>query len=152
MSIVVLIDFMAILLTPGIFLLQIVNKNMYLIHFHSKNIIKMHFPKVVFLKFQTGFGHSLSIVTRWNKLRWQQQRRHNTVLKTNFQKKNLIIICIVPKFYRFFDTFFKILKKEWKWKFKTYLQSIVVHTIQSRFFFFFEIKIEWLNWFWVRPT
>ena len=36
-SIVVLIDFIAILLTPGIFLIQIVNANMYLIHFYSKN-------------------------------------------------------------------------------------------------------------------
>ena len=47
-SIVVLIDFIAILLTPGIFLIQIVNANntnMYLIHLHSKNIIKLHFPK-----------------------------------------------------------------------------------------------------------
>ena len=44
-SIVVRIDFIAILLTPGIFLVQIVNTNMYLIHFHSKNIIKMRFPK-----------------------------------------------------------------------------------------------------------
>ena len=46
-SIVVLIDFIAILLTPGIFLIQIVNTNntnMYLIYFHSKNIIKMRFP------------------------------------------------------------------------------------------------------------
>ena len=37
-SIVVLIDFIAILLTPGIFLIQIVNTNIanvYLIHFHS---------------------------------------------------------------------------------------------------------------------
>ena len=45
---VVLIDFIAILLTPGIFLIQIVNTNntnMYLIQFHSKNIIKMLFPK-----------------------------------------------------------------------------------------------------------
>ena len=42
---IVLIDFIAILQTPGIFLIQIVNTNMYLIHFHSKNIIKMHFPK-----------------------------------------------------------------------------------------------------------
>ena len=50
-SIVVLIDFIAILLTPGIVLIQIVNTNMYLIHFHSKNIIKMCFPKVGFLKF-----------------------------------------------------------------------------------------------------
>ena len=44
-SIVVLTDFIAILLTPGFFLIQIVNTNMYVIHFHSKNIIKMHFPK-----------------------------------------------------------------------------------------------------------
>ena len=47
-SIVVLIDFIAILLTPGIFLIQIVNTNntnRYLIHFHSKNIIKILFPK-----------------------------------------------------------------------------------------------------------
>ena len=44
-STVILIDFIAILLTPGIFLTQIVTTNMYLIHFHSKNIIKMHFPK-----------------------------------------------------------------------------------------------------------
>ena len=46
LSIVVLIDFMAILLTPGIFLIKIVktNKtNMYLIHFHSKNIIGLYF-------------------------------------------------------------------------------------------------------------
>ena len=72
-SIVVLIDFIAILLTPGIFLIQIVNKNMYLIHlinFYIKNNIKMHFPKSWVLKFQNRFRHSLSIATRWNKLRW----------------------------------------------------------------------------------
>ena len=43
--IVVLIDFIEILLTPGIFLIQIVNTkntNMYLINFCSKNI-KMRF-------------------------------------------------------------------------------------------------------------
>ena len=34
LSIVVLIDFIAILLTPGIFLIQIVDRNMYLIHFY----------------------------------------------------------------------------------------------------------------------
>ena len=37
-SIVVLIDFIGILITPGIFLIQIVNANntnMYLIHFHN---------------------------------------------------------------------------------------------------------------------
>ena len=57
-SIVVLINFIAILLTPGIFLIQIVksnNTNIYLIHFHRKNSIKMRFPKVEFLKFQTSF-------------------------------------------------------------------------------------------------
>ena len=56
LSIVVPIDFIAILLTPGIFLIHIVNANntnMYLIHFHSNNIIKMHFPKVEFLMFKT---------------------------------------------------------------------------------------------------
>ena len=35
-SIVVLIDFIAILLTSGIFLIQIVNTNMYLIYFQVK--------------------------------------------------------------------------------------------------------------------
>ena len=44
-SIVVLIDFIAILLTPGIFLTQIVNTNVHLIHFHSNSHIQMHFPK-----------------------------------------------------------------------------------------------------------
>ena len=50
-SIVVLIDFIAILLTPGIFLIQIVNTNMYLIRFYSKNNIKMYFPESLVLKF-----------------------------------------------------------------------------------------------------
>ena len=45
LSIVVLIDFIAILLTPGNFLIHIVNTNMYLIRIQSKNIIKMRFPK-----------------------------------------------------------------------------------------------------------
>ena len=79
-SIVVLIDFIAIFPTPGIFLIQIVNTNntnMYLIHFHSKNIIKMHFPQSFFLKFQNHYKHSLSNATWWNKLRWHQQRFHN---------------------------------------------------------------------------
>ena len=41
LSIVVLIDFIAMLLTPGIFLIQIVNTNMYLIHFQkNKRIFK----------------------------------------------------------------------------------------------------------------
>ena len=70
-SIVVLIDFIAILLTPGIFLIQIIdtnNINVYLINFHSKNNIQMHFPKVGFLKFQTYLNHSLSIAKQCNKL------------------------------------------------------------------------------------
>ena len=52
-SIVVIINFIAIFLTPGIFFIQIVNTNntnMYLIYFHSKNNIKMHFPKICFFK------------------------------------------------------------------------------------------------------
>ena len=47
-SIIVLIDFVAILLIPGIFLIQIVNTNntnVHFIHFHSKNQIQMRFPK-----------------------------------------------------------------------------------------------------------
>ena len=59
-SIVVLIDFIAILLIPGIFLIQIVNTNMYLIHFHIKNIIKMHFPKSWVFKVQNRFRHFYS--------------------------------------------------------------------------------------------
>ena len=51
-SIVVLIDFIAILITPGIFMIQIVNTNMYLIHFYSENNIKMHIPTSYVLKFQ----------------------------------------------------------------------------------------------------
>ena len=52
--IAVLIDFIGILITPGIFLIQTVNINMYLIHLCIKNNIKMHFPKVGFLKIQTA--------------------------------------------------------------------------------------------------
>ena len=46
-SIVVVIYFIPILLTPGILLIQIVNTNMYF-HFYSKNIIKMRFPQSIF--------------------------------------------------------------------------------------------------------
>ena len=58
-SVVVLIYFIAILLTPGIFLIQIVNTNntnMYLIHFHSKNIIKKCFHKNRVFKFKISSG------------------------------------------------------------------------------------------------
>ena len=87
-SIVVLVDIIAILLTPGIFLIQIVNTNMYLIHFHSKNI-KMHFPKSFFFKFQSHYRHSLSIATRWNKLCWHQQRLHYSLLLRYLKKKDI---------------------------------------------------------------
>ena len=51
-SIVVLIDFIVILIISGIFLIQIVNTNMYLIHFYSKNNIKMQLPKHLVIKLQ----------------------------------------------------------------------------------------------------
>ena len=92
-SIVVLIDFIAILLTPGIFLTQIINTNntnIYLINFHSKNIIKMRFPKVEFLKIQTRFKHFIIHLSRWTKFRWHQQRLHNNGTEPDFQKNNLI--------------------------------------------------------------
>ena len=66
-SIVVLIDFIPILLTPGIFLIQIVNTNntnVYLIHFHSKNDNKTRFYNSWVIKFQTNLNHSLSTSTR----------------------------------------------------------------------------------------
>ena len=63
-TIVVLIDFIAILLIPGIFLIQIVNTNMYLIQFHSKNNIQICFPKSLVFKVQTHYQHSSSIVMR----------------------------------------------------------------------------------------
>ena len=47
-SIVVLVDFIAILLSPGIFLIQIVNRNMYLIYFYI--ILKCIFQKLGFHK------------------------------------------------------------------------------------------------------
>ena len=104
MSIVVLINFIAILLTPGIFLIQIVNTNMYLINFHSKNKIKMCFPKVEFLKFQSRYQLSLSIGTKSNKLHLHQHRRHNNGKEPDLKKKVLIIIIyIVQNFDLFFN-------------------------------------------------
>ena len=50
-SIVVIINFIAILLTPGIFFIQIVNTNntiMYLIHFIVKILLNCVFPKLGF--------------------------------------------------------------------------------------------------------
>ena len=58
-SVVVLINFITILLTPGFFLIQIVNTNMYLIHFYCKNNIKMRFPKSWVCKLQIHTYHSL---------------------------------------------------------------------------------------------
>ena len=109
-SLVVLINFIAILLTPGIFLIQIVNRNMYLIHFYSKNNIKMHFPESLVFKLKLDISHSLHITTWWNKLRWHQQRLHNNTASQIKKNKYIliIIIYIVKHFDRFFDTFFKI--------------------------------------------
>ena len=154
-SIVVLIDFIAILLTPGIFLIQIVNTNntnMHLIHFYSENNIKMHFPKSWVLKFQTRFRHLLSIATRWNKLRWHQQRLTITDLEIYLKKQN-IIIYTVKKCNIFFIKIEIIFKNKWKSNLNIGLQSVVVHTILSRmcFFFLFWDK-NWGNRFWVRPT
>ena len=56
-SIVVLIDFKAILLTPGIFSIQIVN--VHLIHFYYKNYITIHFPKTLVFKLQLHTSYSL---------------------------------------------------------------------------------------------
>ena len=47
-SMVFLIDFITILLTPGIFLIQIINinnTNMYVIRIYSKNMMKIHFSE-----------------------------------------------------------------------------------------------------------
>ena len=100
-SMVVLIDFIAILLTPGIFSIQTVNTNMYLIHFHSKIKIKMRFPKCWVWKFQNHLRHSLSIGTRWNKLRWQQQRLQNNCTEPDFQQKS-------NNYYRYFSEFWQV--------------------------------------------
>ena len=121
------------------------NTNMCLIHFHSKNIIKMHFPKVVFLKFQTHFRHSLSIVTRWNKLHWQQQRRHNMVLKVDFLRKKLINNYYIysSKFWHVFWYVFLNIKKNKNENWKSIFNPLLC-TILSRMgiCFFFRDK----NW------
>ena len=44
------------LVTPGIFLIQIVNTNMFLIHFHCKNNVKVHFPKSWIFSFKPTTG------------------------------------------------------------------------------------------------
>ena len=66
-SIVVEIDFIAILLTPGIFLIQIFDTNVYFNQFHGKNNIQMRFPKSLVFKVSNQSHHSLSISTQWNK-------------------------------------------------------------------------------------
>ena len=88
-SIVVLIDFIATLLTPGIILIQIVNTNIYLIYFYSKNNIKMHFPKSLVLKFQNRIRYSLYITTWWNKLCWQEKSLLSKVAEPDFQKPTI---------------------------------------------------------------
>ena len=64
-NIVVLIDFIAMLLTPGIFLIQIVNTNntnMYLIHLFKKILLNVFSQKLCF-KVSKPIRHLLSIVT-----------------------------------------------------------------------------------------
>ena len=145
-SIVVLFDFIAILLTPGIFLTQIVNTNMYVIDFHNKNIIKMHFLKVGFLKFQTYLNHSLSIAIWRSKLRWHHfptMFRH-LIFKKTIQLK---IIIYTVKHFKFFwyillNNFLKIHENQnWKSDGKT------LYCIQfwvDCFFFPSEINIKGL--------
>ena len=115
-SIVVLIHFIAILLTPGIFLIKIVNtnnKNMYLIHFRSKNNIKMYFPQSWVFKvskqYQTFIIHRNVV-----------KQIAMTSAKTS-QQQNIS----------------RCLKKLMKSKLKMLTCFVVVHTILSRMFFFF---------------
>ena len=72
-SIVVLNYLTAILLTPGIFLIQIVNTNMYLLHLHSKNNIKMHFPKSWVFKGSNPLQTFIIHCNVGNKLHWHKQ-------------------------------------------------------------------------------
>ena len=84
-SIVVLIDFIAILLTPGIFLIQIVNTNMYLIHFHSKNI-KMYFPQSWVFKVSKPLQPlSFNLRRRRKRPFYSEMYAHNTT-EPDFQK------------------------------------------------------------------
>ena len=114
-SVEVLINFIAILQTPGIFLIQIFNTNntnMYLIQFHSKNIIKICFPQSWVLKvskpLQTFIIHHN--VSEINALTSAKTTQHRT--ETRFKKKKLMnnyyIIYIVQNFDRFFYHFFNL--------------------------------------------
>ena len=95
-SIVVLIDFIAIPLIPGIFLIQIVNTNMYLIHFYSKNNIKMHIPKSYVLKFQNRYQCSIFISEEERKYLSTQNCMHYNATEPDLKKKiinNYYIYC-----------------------------------------------------------
>ena len=100
-SIVVLIDFIAILVTPGIFLIQIVNTNntnMNLIHFHSKNNIRMPFPESWVFSFKPTTG-----------IHYQSQRGEincvdickdfTTACRWNIKKKIIIYIILKNLFF-----------------------------------------------------
>ena len=89
-SIVGLIDFITILLTPGIFLIQIVNTNntnVHLIHFHSKINIQMHFPKSwVFKDSNQSINHYPS---RCGEIKCVDiSRLHNNVSPSDLKKRN----------------------------------------------------------------
>ena len=86
MSIVVLIDFITILLTPGIFLIQIVNSNLYLIHFYSKNNIKMHIHKSYVLKFQNQYQHLILISEEEKKDHSTQNCMHYNATEPDLKK------------------------------------------------------------------
>ena len=108
MSIVVLIDFISILLTRGIFLIQIVNTNKYLIHFHCTNIMKICFSEVGFLKFQTRFRHSIFISEEKERSPFYSELYALLWIGARFSKKTKLIndyyIYSYTNFERFFDT------------------------------------------------
>ena len=86
-SIVVLIDFIAILLTPGIFLIQIVNTNMYFRHLYSKKYIKMYIPESYVFKFQNEYQRSIFISEEVEKDHSTRNCMHYNATELDFQKK-----------------------------------------------------------------
>ena len=140
MSIVVLIDFITILLTPGIYLIQICIQFIFI-----KNIIKMHFSKSFFLSFKATTGiHYLSQCSEINCVDISKDFTTDCRCHIFNKKKLIIIIYVVKKNYRIFakkPQFFFLNKS--KSKLKIGQRGIVVLAILSRMFFFFsEINIE----------
>ena len=88
-SIVVLIDFIAILQPPGIFVIQTVNTNMYLIHFHSKTNIQLRFPQSWVFKVSNK-SQSLNFYLRKKTKNYSAVNcMHYNVSPPDFQKKQL---------------------------------------------------------------